>query len=854
MKRCPVKHVRKEKQMSNSSIRYPTASISDLESTEVVTLSNSLIIDQPDSTRKTTLASILSSLGIMRCISFSKGGVLESQKDIAFYEEDGTFYTWNGPYPKIVEAGSTPKESGGVGSSAWISNKDTPLVRVWKYRAVADGETVIQLPTDIPVVGVQAIYVQGVRQDIGEGFSYDEGAATITLADELEAGNLVTVIIGVDPDSNKDIFAALKGTDGAYNIGTQSGDTVQAVLDNLLLKNQQLINKYGAELIGINPSGKLADVLNDVTPEQFGAIGDGVADDTQALKAMFKYINDMPISFTDTATELNPHLDVVAKRVVLRGLYMHTETIFIPSGVQIFQPGYSYFRRNVQQGFYFNPPSGEENMAAVSTYVYLKSGNTWYLNSDPMLLPQGAQIDNGTIRTGARHIDIENLSIITKPGTLLGLRWLGAAGCTTRNLSIGENTPNSTASTARIPKVGMLHSIAWGSVHTTPKILYKTQGAVFYEQNGGSEVKNAYIARLGQDSTYSEQVIYKPEDFDETGDVAITQYGRSSVQFRYCVTETCSFMYVNQGDASSNGGLKVDGCHMEATGGKAKHCFYIINSDADIRLNGLFIQDQSIANSSVVYVKNCVKGRSVIDIHGYMMVNGYRFLDGINSGAVVNIRNPNNGQFQYGKLGKWDLVNEITGVSPSTLYIDPVNGNDENWGLNGARCLKSLKHAAKICRMLEINDVYTSAGSINLTEDTELPSATIRGLGGIVCNANGSLIALRKTNVNLTLNGGVTSPTGYHLIKVATTEPVNVVSTGDMTTTTSANIFLFQANGNVEWTHNSGALACYRYAGIKSATYSGVIGLNIRATTRPAIDSTPVSGNVITKYSSILDS
>lgn len=240
--------------MSNSSIRYPTAPISDLESTEVVTLSNSLIIDQPDSTRKTTLASILSSLGIMRCISFSKGGVLESQKDIAFYEEDGTFYTWNGPYPKIVEAESTPKESGGVGSNAWINNKDTPLVRVWKYRASVDGETVIQLPTDIPVVGVQAIYVQGVRQDIGEGFSYDEGDATITLADELEAGNLVTVIIGVDPDSNKDIFAALKNSDGASNVGTLAGITVEEALSNNAALRQDLSSETGALMVSRNAS------------------------------------------------------------------------------------------------------------------------------------------------------------------------------------------------------------------------------------------------------------------------------------------------------------------------------------------------------------------------------------------------------------------------------------------------------------------------------------------------------------------------------------------------------------------------------------------------------------------------
>lgn len=607
--------------------------------------------------------------------------------------------------------------------------------------------------------------------------------------------------------------------------------------------------------VGVYPSGNLSDVLNDVTPEQFGAVGDGVTDDTQALKSMFKYINDMPISFTDTATELNPKLDVPAKRVVLRGLYRYTETLFIPPGVQLFQPGFSYFRRNVQQGLFFDPPSGEESMAAVSTYVYLKSGSIWSLNSDPMFLPTGAQIDSGEVRTGARHIDIENLSIITKPGTLLALRWIGAAGCTTRNLSIGENTPGSTASTARIPKVGLLHSISWGSVHFTPKILYKTQGMVFYEQNGGSSVYSGYCSRLGQDSTYSESVIYKPSDFSETGDVAITQYGRSSVQFNYCITETCAFHYVNQGDAYSNGGLKVDGCHMEAGGGKSKHCFYIINSDADIRLNGLFIQDTTIPSSSVIFVKNCQNGRSVIDVHGYMMINGYRLLDGENSGEVVNLRNPNVGQYQYGKLGKWSLVNEITGVSPLTLYIDPVNGDDENWGFHGTKTLKTLNYAAKICRMFGINDIYTNAGSIVLTANTELPSATIRGTGGIVCNASGNLITSRKTNANLTLTGGVTSPAGYHLIKVTTTEPVVIASTCDMITTTAANIFLFQANGNVEWTHKAGGgLACYRYAGTQSDSLSAVIGLNIRSTTRPAIDSTPVSGNVVTKYSSILDS
>ena len=214
--------------MLNYTTGRPTVAISDLDSTEAVTLSNDLVVDQPDATRKASLASVLSSLGIMRCIFFSKGGTLESKKDIAFYEEDGTFYTWNGTYPKTVKAGSTPKTSGGVGLGAWVSGSNT--VRVWKYRAIADGETTIQIPTDISVVDVQTIYVQGLRQELNEGFTYNANNSTITLADELGAGDLVTVIIGVAPDSDKDIFAALKGTDGASNIGTSAGITVEESL------------------------------------------------------------------------------------------------------------------------------------------------------------------------------------------------------------------------------------------------------------------------------------------------------------------------------------------------------------------------------------------------------------------------------------------------------------------------------------------------------------------------------------------------------------------------------------------------------------------------------------------------
>lgn len=109
------------------STNYPTVAISDLDSSGVVTLSDTLIVDQSEATRKATVASMLSSLGIMRCIFFSKGGTLGSKKDIAIYEEDGNFYTWEGTYPKPIEEGSTPESTGGVGPGAWVSVGDATL-------------------------------------------------------------------------------------------------------------------------------------------------------------------------------------------------------------------------------------------------------------------------------------------------------------------------------------------------------------------------------------------------------------------------------------------------------------------------------------------------------------------------------------------------------------------------------------------------------------------------------------------------------------------------------------------------------------------------------------------------------
>lgn len=40
------------------------------------------------------------------------------------YEATGEYYRWDGAFPKVVPAGSTPETAGGVGLGAWVSVGD----------------------------------------------------------------------------------------------------------------------------------------------------------------------------------------------------------------------------------------------------------------------------------------------------------------------------------------------------------------------------------------------------------------------------------------------------------------------------------------------------------------------------------------------------------------------------------------------------------------------------------------------------------------------------------------------------------------------------------------------------------
>ena len=104
------------------------------------------------------------------------------------------------------------------------------------YTIETNQQTVIVLPAEIKTASVQAIYIDGLRQESGvdRGFTYVALTRTITLASGLPKGLEIVIMLGTYNADNPDDFShTLASTNGASLIGTTGGATVQEVLNSI---------------------------------------------------------------------------------------------------------------------------------------------------------------------------------------------------------------------------------------------------------------------------------------------------------------------------------------------------------------------------------------------------------------------------------------------------------------------------------------------------------------------------------------------------------------------------------------------------------------------------------------------
>ena len=72
----------------------------------------------------------ISQVGYITMDSFEGGATLTLPNQVLRYEATGEYYRWDGTFPKVVPAGSTPASTGGIGKGAWLSVGDAVLRQI----------------------------------------------------------------------------------------------------------------------------------------------------------------------------------------------------------------------------------------------------------------------------------------------------------------------------------------------------------------------------------------------------------------------------------------------------------------------------------------------------------------------------------------------------------------------------------------------------------------------------------------------------------------------------------------------------------------------------------------------------
>lgn len=189
--------------------------------------------------------------------SFELGATLTQRNEALRHAADGKLYRWAGDLPKVVPASSTPENSGGFGSNAWLEVSDVAFNQ--------------------DLLGV------GGASKIGNAMSYFSDLASFNAAESaIKLGSnvfLSSVYQGFDLEGEGRVYTYVANqVDGNINIATQSGYLTR--LDN------------GTAFIA-----------------EFGGIGDGVHDDTAAFRAFVENGGGL-LRATDAFYSVNQDLTV----------------------------------------------------------------------------------------------------------------------------------------------------------------------------------------------------------------------------------------------------------------------------------------------------------------------------------------------------------------------------------------------------------------------------------------------------------------------------------------------------------------------------------------------------------------
>ncbi len=142
--------------------------------------------------------------GYITIYSFEDGATLTLPNQTLRYEANGEYYRWDGEFPKIVPAGSTPDSTGEVKLGAWVSVGDASLRANLSSDAVGFGDSLIATMQPINGSKIKTVHdwlsehisIKDMANVTGDGVTDDALGINAALENLSSSGNPVVFVPG----------------------------------------------------------------------------------------------------------------------------------------------------------------------------------------------------------------------------------------------------------------------------------------------------------------------------------------------------------------------------------------------------------------------------------------------------------------------------------------------------------------------------------------------------------------------------------------------------------------------------------------------------------------------------------
>ena len=573
----------------------------------------------------------------------------------------------------------------------------------------------------------------------------------------LSTGEVVTsTVVGNTVDPNADMTGWISSVRGIVRSKAELESLVGVNGQTVLMSSWHSgLNKGGGIFIydstksSINNHGTIINgwvrQLNGVliNPYMFGAKGDGVTDDYQALYNCFNHHYNPEVGTTDPNALQNSIPSITF--FIPYGCYRYTQPLRMPcKGNIICEGNINYFPRpNIvyqknRATFFYD--GADLEVAAMYMPAFKNVDGSWQLITDSTeFFTYAAGISMHPLIRGCEY----KFNLITKRKTKIGFNAFGLeAGVV--DVGIGTlgtySNPQAQPSWADYdaddlsPKVGITICTAWNLVLNRVRILAHNQGVYVDGSTGSIVIREGYINRQVSTaaSSVTDGLVYGDNTIipvAKQGLTAAITAKSADIDFYNVITEGWGCPYIFLG-----GRYTLFTPHIEGPNEIMMHDFMVYNCKLDVYNWGNTRSMQLRANTSIVYSCGMASDQGYyVHLHGssYYRDNSlFNLLDGVpydqyTNAAFLKISNVPNYKaiagFYISDLRNVKSVGlQGEGSVKLPIYLDTSRAGMKSLGLGTVNAVQSLADLVEVIRILgnQWNNIVSLPKGLNISAET----------------------------------------------------------------------------------------------------------------------------------------